>query len=247
MFLNQSIPIFLTCALQSASASSTGLCIVNRMQINGNICTSLHVGSVTWPSCRLAAFAVRCSSFLLRLRIFGGWSDCYWHIQVMELVRHWWQVQFTDSSLGLGLKDPSGSLCTFSVNLTSVPLPIIRTGAGSWTWTWGECSTVLCHGGNWGSPCCPEAGSDIRGRCRPVSHTAGWVRSSRQSWTFLLSEIETSMVAGCPLAKWYPCRAGLGLPVLLVHLLGLAASMLETGSSLKFSCLSRCFCQEEKY
>lgn len=75
-----------------------------------------------WQSCRLAAFAVWCSSFRLRLCIFGGWSDCYWHIQVMELIQHWWQVQFTNSSLSLGLKAPSGSLCASSVSLTSMPL-----------------------------------------------------------------------------------------------------------------------------
>jgi hypothetical protein len=42
------------------------------------------------------------------------------------------------------------------------------------------------------------------------------------------------MVAGSPFAKWCPCWAGIDLPFLLVHLLGPAANMLETGSSAMF-------------
>lgn len=207
-----------------------------------------------WLSCCLAAFAAWCFSFQLRLCLFGGWSDCYWQIQVMGLIRHSRQVQFTGSSLSFGSESPlgsssfrSGPVYTSSVNLTSVPQLIVCAGAGCWDGRQGRGSTVVYHGGDWVRLCCSEARSDVERRCRPVSHTARWVSSTRQCWTILLSEIETSVVAGCPCATWCPCCAGLGLPFWSVHPLGLAASMLETGSSVKFYFLSRCFCQGEKY
>ena len=127
-----------------------------------------------WLSCCLAAFAVWCFSFQLRLCIFGGWSDCYRQIQVMELIRHSRQVQFTGPSLSFGSESPlgsssfhSGPTYTSSVNLTSVPQLIVCSGAGCWACRWGKGSTVFTMVGT-GSDCAAQkpglilkAGADL--------------------------------------------------------------------------------------